>query len=237
MSAVKRISKNIFFLSSAELVSKTLQFILMVYAARLLDQAAFGKFSFALSLSFIAVIVADLGINTLLIREISREKSKVGKYFLNAFSVKILFAIVTFAFVIIFLNLLSYPKDTSYIAYIIYIFIILSTFTDLFYSVFRSFEKMVYDALLKIIRMILLTGIGLYVLIRYKNVFVFSLTFVLAELFVLGLAYLIAFKKFIKIKEGISLDFMKEIVKKSIPLGLLLYSAAFISILTALCYQ
>jgi len=220
MSAVKRISKNIFFLSSAELVSKTLQFILMVYAARLLDQAAFGKFSFALSLSFIAVIVADLGINTLLIREISREKSKVGKYFLNAFSVKILFAIVTFAFVIIFLNLLSYPKDTSYIAYIIYIFIILSTFTDLFYSVFRSFEKMVYDALLKIIRMILLTGIGLYVLIRYKNVFVFSLTFVLAELFVLGLAYLIAFKKFIKIKEGISLDFMKEIVKKSIPFGL-----------------
>ena len=88
MSTIRRIYKNIVFLSSAELISKIFQFVLMVYAARLLDKASFGKFSFALSLSFIAVIIADLGINTLLIREIARDKSKVDKYFTNAFVAK-----------------------------------------------------------------------------------------------------------------------------------------------------
>src|SRR3989344_5645236 len=74
MSAVKSIYRSLLFLSSGEIISKILQFVLMVYAARILDQASFGKFSFAISLSFIAIITADLGINHLLIREISRYK-------------------------------------------------------------------------------------------------------------------------------------------------------------------
>ncbi len=59
MSTVKSIYRNLLFLSSGEIISKILQFVLMVYAARILDQASFGKFSFALSLSFIAIITAD----------------------------------------------------------------------------------------------------------------------------------------------------------------------------------
>src|SRR3990167_11194252 len=112
MSTVRNISKNLLFLSSGELVSKILQFVLMVYPARLLDQASFGKFSFALSLSFIAIITADLGINQLLIREIARDKGNAGKYFINAFVVKLVFALITWVFIIFLLNALNYPKDT-----------------------------------------------------------------------------------------------------------------------------
>ena len=44
--SVRRISKNIAALTTAELISKALQFVLFVYAARLLGKADFGKFSF-----------------------------------------------------------------------------------------------------------------------------------------------------------------------------------------------
>src|SRR3989338_9508913 len=140
MSVVKQIYKNLLFLSSAEVISKILQFVLMVYAAKILDQASFGKFSFALSLSFIAIIAADLGINQLLIREIARDKKDISRYFINAFVVKLSFAFVAYFFIIILLNALNYPPDTRYVVYAIWIFTIISTFTDLFYSVFRAFE-------------------------------------------------------------------------------------------------
>ena len=88
MGTARRIYKNTLYLGTAEIISRVLQFIIMLYAARLLSQEHFGKFSFALALSLIAVILADLGVGTLLIREVSRNKELAGKYFINAFSIK-----------------------------------------------------------------------------------------------------------------------------------------------------
>lgn len=226
MSTVKRIYKNIVLLSSAELISKILQFVLIVYATRFLDKSSFGKFSFALSLSFIAVIFADLGINTLLIREIARDKKKANKYFANAVIAKIILGILTYFGVFLVLNLLNYPQETRNITYLMTTFIILTAFTDLFYSIFRAFEMMIYDSMLKILRMIILTIIGLLILFRTHNVIYFCLIFIFVEAIVVLLALIIALKKFIKLKSirelksEINLDFMKSIVKKSLPFGL-----------------
>ena len=220
MSTVKSIYRNLLFLSSGEIVSKILQFILMVYAARFLDQASFGKFSFALSLSFIAIITADLGINQLLIREIARDKKNANKYFINAFVVKLIFALITYVFIILLLNGLNYPKETRYVVYLIWIFTIISTFTDLFYSVFRAFERMFYDSLIKTLRMIILTSAGLYVLFKGYGVLTFSFVFIVVEALMVSIACIIAQKSFIKIKLDLSYKFMKGIVKTAFPLGI-----------------
>src|SRR3989338_11306241 len=220
MGAVRNISRNMMFLTAGELVSKILQFVLMVYAARLLDQASFGKFSFALSLSFIAIIAADLGINQLLIREIARSKKSVSKYFINAFVVKMPFALVAYLFIIILLNSLSYPKDTRYVVYAIWIFTIISNFTDLFYSIFRAFERMFYDSMIKILRMLLLTAIGLYVLFNGYGVLAFSIVFIAVEALMLLIAYLTATQKFMKLTFDINFKFMKDLVKTAYPLGI-----------------
>ena len=198
MSTVKSIYRNLLFLSGGEIISKILQFALMVYAARFLDKASFGKFSFALSLSFIAIITADLGINQLLIREIARDKNRANKYFINAFVIKLVFALITYLFIILLLNGLDYPKDTRHIVYLIWIFTIISTFTDLFYSIFRAFERMFYDSLIKTLRMIILTSAGLYVLSHGYGVTVFSAIFIVVEALMVITAYLIARKNFIK---------------------------------------
>lgn len=220
MSTVKRIYKNMFFLSTAEIISKILQFVLMVYAARFLDKSSFGKFSFALSLSFIAIIMADLGIHTLLIREVARNKNYANKYFINAFAAKLMLAFITYIFIVIFINVVNYPKDTRHIVYIILIFAILSSFTDLYYSIFRAFEKMFYDSLIKVLRMVILTSVGLYILFRYHDALIFSFTFILTEVLMLILAYFIASKKFIKIRWLLDKRFIINIVKKSFPFGL-----------------
>lgn len=219
MGTASRIYKNTAYLGIAEIVSKLLQFVVMLYAARLLSKEHFGKFSFALSLSFIAIVLADLGINTLLIREISRNKNLAGKYFVNAFFTKIALSLITYFIIVAALNILNYPQDTRHIVYVIWLFTILSTFTELFYSIFRAFEMMLYDALLKILRMLILAIACLYVLFKGYGVFIFSYMFVIVETIVVVIAALIALNKFITLKIDIDFSFIKSLIKRSIPFG------------------
>ena len=218
--SVRRISKNIAALTTAELISKALQFVLFVYAARLLGKADFGKFSFALAFSMIAIIFADLGINTLLIREIARKKELVTKYFVNAFLAKFAFSILTFITAIFILNILNSPPLTKNVVYIILLFTIISSFTELLYSVFRAFERMEFDALVKVTRMVILTSVGLYVLFKGYGVITFSFIFILAELIVFILALNIGIIKFIKLKLSFDINFIRKLIKKSFPFGL-----------------
>ena len=235
MGAIRSISKNLLYLTSGELISKILQFILMVYAARLLDKPSFGKFNFALSLSFIVIIATDLGINQLLIREIARKKEDAGRYFMNAFVIKIFFSLLACIFIILLLNVLNYPKDTRNVVYAIWIFMIISNFTDLFYSVFRAFEKMFYDSLIKIVRMAILASIGIYILFKGYGVLAFSLAFIFVELIILLLAYLIASRKFIKINFDLDFKFMKNLVKTAYPLGVaFIFSSLYFYIATVM---
>ena len=220
MGTVKRIYWNTVYLGTAEIVSRILQFVVMLYAARLLSKEHFGKFSFALSLSLIAIVLADLGINTLLIREISRNKKLAGKYFVNAFFTKAVLSFITYFIIMTVLNLLNYPQDTRQIVYIIWLFTILSTFTELFYSIFRAFEMMQYDAFLKILRMALLTIASLYVLFRGYGVVAFAYTFVFVEIIVVLAALVIALSKFIKIKPLFDFQFSKSLLSNALPFGL-----------------
>lgn len=220
MGTAKRIYRNTLYLGIAEIVSKLLQFVVMLYAARLLSKGHFGDFSFALSLSLVAIVFADLGINTFLVREVSRDKTLASKYFINAFFTKIGLAFMTFFLVVAALNFLEYPPDARQIAYIIWIFAILSTFTELFYSIFRAFEMMHLDAFLKVLRMSLLAISSLYVLFKGYGVVAFAYTFVFVEIAVVLAALLIALKKFIRIKPLFNLSFAKSMLKKALPFGL-----------------
>ena len=218
--SIRRISKNIVALTIAELISKSLQFILFIYAARILSKADFGKFSFALAFSMVIVIFADFGINTLLIREVARKKNLASKYFVNAFLAKFIFSGLTIMGAILILNILGYPALTKNVVYIILLFTIISSFTELFYSIFRAFERMEFDALVKVIRMFILASVGLYVLFKGYGVLTFSSIFILTELIVFTLAWSIGTVKFIKLKISLDIGFIKQLVKKAFPFGL-----------------
>ena len=220
MGTARRIYKNTAYLGIAEVVSRVLQFVVMLYAARLLSQENFGKFSFAVSLSLIAIVLADLGINTLLVREIARSKGLASRYFVNSFFIKAVLSFITYFAIVAALNILKYPQETRHIVYIIWLFTILSTFTELFYSIFRAFEMMLYDAFLKILRMIMLASAGLYVLFKGYGVVAFSYTFVFVEAAVVLAAFAIALKKFIKLELKIDFSFIKSLVMKAFPFGL-----------------
>ncbi|MGB2840861.1 MAG: oligosaccharide flippase family protein [Halobacteriota archaeon] len=62
-------------------IGSILSLVLSIFIARSLGDVIFGKYSFALAFTAIFAVFSDLGYNTLLIREVARDKSLASKYF------------------------------------------------------------------------------------------------------------------------------------------------------------
>ena len=219
---------NFLNLSVSEIIAKVLQLIVFVYLARFFGKSEFGNFGFALAFSTIIVIIADFGLSTLLIREISRNKDEVAKYISNTFTIKIFLSLLTFFCAFIYLNFMHYTNEVNTVTYAMLSFMVLQSFTDIFYSAFRSFEKMHYDSFIKFLRMIVLL-ILVYVAIKIKpDLFVATLMFPITELLMLIISSIIYTKNFAKLYIAFDYDFSKNIAKKS---SFFLLSLVFSSVL------
>ncbi len=96
MNPVKKIAKNTLVLLISQIINYVLAFFYMIYIARYLGAEGFGILSFALAFTGIFSILADLGLNTLTVREIARDTSLTSKYFSNTLIIKIILSTFTF---------------------------------------------------------------------------------------------------------------------------------------------
>src|SRR3989344_867836 len=215
MNTVRRITANFLSLAVSEIISKLLQLFIFIYLARALGKESFGVFSFAVAFSLLIVIIADFGLSTFLIREISRNKKAASKYLSNAFVSKIFLALITIAAAYAFLNVMGYSGEMRLVAYIMLSFAILQSFTDLYYSIFRAFERMHYDAFIKVLRMLILVGIIFYVIRNNFNIITASLAFPITELVVFIITMILVYTRFIKPGFEFDFKFSKDILKKS----------------------
>ena len=221
METAKRIYRNTMYLTIADIISKVLQFVVMMYAARILSKEHFGQFSFALSFSFLVAILADIGLNMLFIREVSRKKDSVGKHFVHTLAIKAVLSLVVFLLTFSFALAMDYSIHMRLILLIVSAFTILSSITGLFYSIFRAFEMMHYDSLVKVSRMLILTFMALYVLFNDMGILAFCISFLVVEVMVVFLGFTIAYRKFLykSIRFTIDWVFLRRLLNETAPFG------------------
>ncbi len=75
MSTVKKIAINTIFLIAGKIIGILLQMLIVAYIARYLGSAGYGKYAFAFAFLSFFQVLASLGFNSILVREISRDKS------------------------------------------------------------------------------------------------------------------------------------------------------------------
>lgn len=75
MNQIQRIVKNMGVTGATQVLTALISFVLLIYLARFLGEANFGKYNFAFSFTSLFAIFADLGINQLLVREIARKSN------------------------------------------------------------------------------------------------------------------------------------------------------------------
>ena len=86
--------KNTFWLFLGEVISRLLKFFLVLYAARILGVAGWGIFAYAISVVSLFFIFADLGLDRLIIREISKDSLEKMRYLSTAFFFRLILLII-----------------------------------------------------------------------------------------------------------------------------------------------
>lgn len=220
MSTARKIAKNTMFLMISQVISYVLAFFYMIYIARYLGADGFGILSFALAFTGIFSILADLGLNTLTVREIARDKLLTGKYLINVVSMKIILSVFTFGMIAVIINSLGYPQETVNVVYFVALSVILTAFSGIFYSIFQAHEKMEYQSIGQVINSVLMF-IGVLIGITYEfSVLGFAFIFFISSAISLMYILLVYFWKFPLSKIKVDIDFWKSTIKEALPFGL-----------------
>lgn len=204
----------------AEIITKALAFIMTIYVARYLQEVGFGKYSFAFAFTLFFSVIADMGLSTLTVRELARNKENAGKYFVNASLLKFILSILAFISLFLIINQLKYPSDTTLAVYIVGIYEIINSYNQFYRSIFRAFEKMEYETLVRVIEKIVLFLLLMWVIAHGYGLIEIVYTFLIASVIIFLVSSVIIFKKFIKPKYELELNYIKNIAKDSFPFAL-----------------
>lgn len=184
------IFKNTFWLIIGETVTGFLKLALIIYAARILGAAGYGKFTFALSFVLIISTFADLGLLDFTTREFSREKEAEREY-PAILSLKIILGIG--ALILAFIGSFFITSDplVQRVIWILAFFISISSFLSFFYAFLRARQKMEYEAGFNIFQIALITILSFFVLFIAPSAENLSYGYLFANLVVLFFALFI----------------------------------------------
>jgi O-antigen/teichoic acid export membrane protein len=198
-----------------------------MYTAQYLGAEGFGTISLALSLTGIFVILADMGLGSLMIREIAQDKSLTDKYISNILLMKILLTFLMIGAIALTVNLKGDSELVKIVIYLITLSTIVNVFNGVFISIFQANEKVEYLAINIILNSVLMIT-GTIIGITYQlNILYFASIYIIAN--IIGLVYSINVYvwKFSLPKIDIDLNFWKPTLLEAWPFG---FTALFATI-------
>ncbi len=215
---MRTITKNILSISIGDLLSLTIGFIVTAYLARILGSSGFGQISFALAIFSYSLIIINLGLLTIGIREVAKKRELAFELLNNILGLRLFLALTIFGLVIL-LTFIVYKFQTIKSLIIIYH---LSLFPFAFYLdwFFQGLESMEYIGFAKVINPLIYLILVMFLVrtpdhINLIPIFWFS-GVATSTLFLL----LVYMTRFGKLKISFRLDLWQGLLRLALPVGL-----------------
>lgn len=220
MSTVKTLVKNTSVLFLSQMIGYILAFFYTLYSARYLGTTNFGIISFATAIAGLFAIFTDLGLSTLTIREVARDKSRTYKYLGNHGSIKLILSITTMLLLILFVNIGTFDETTKIVVYIIGSSVIIDAFSGTFTSMFRAYEQMEYQSIAEIINAVtMFIGVLLCVFTK-QSVIAVAMVYLISTIFVLIYNFLMCTRNYGLIHFQADFKFWKYLLYNGFPLAI-----------------
>lgn len=198
MSTLQRIVKNTGVFFVAQVVTYIIAFFYMIYIIQYLGAEGFGILTSGMAFTLIFGVIADLGLSPLTVREVSRNKSLHPQYTGNIILIKLFLSMMIFVAIAVIINIQTNESVMIQVVYILALWVIVTSFSQLFYSVFQAYEKMEYQSISSIINSVILFLGVIYGIFAGLGVLWFAFIYLLASVIVLvycSFIYLTKFKK------------------------------------------
>ncbi len=214
------IAKNTFWVAATEFLSRALKFFYVVFAARILGITEYGKLSFALAFTIFFTVFSDLGLSTIIAREVSRDREK-EQWFPTMLSLKAILSLLVTATIILISFFATQDSSIRVVMWILAIYLFIQGIKSVFYPFFSARQRMEYISLLGISEAIIFTGLAFVILFTWPSIKLLSWVYVLSGALGLTLAVLVFNAKIAPIRISISFAAWKKFLAMSLPLGLI----------------
>ncbi len=170
MLSMRTIASNALLLSTAQILNPLTSIFLVSAIARLQGAEALGQYSLVLTLFYMAVAVAGLGLNTPITRAVSIRKDQACDYLIVVSIIGLIAGLLAIAGVRLIVTVLSYSQEIQASAITISWAIIPAVLISLYEAIFLAFHKAHFIASLSIVENVCKVSIGLILLALEKDI-------------------------------------------------------------------
>jgi O-antigen/teichoic acid export membrane protein len=221
---IKRVIKNSMTPMATSFLNKVIDTAFAMLMLRILGPEGAGKYGFAVVVYVFLEIVTNFGLNTLLTREVSKDRTQSNRYLSNTAILRLIILLAITPLLLLFLvawrRFFALTDDTTVTILLLTLSLIPSGISAALSSVFLAYEKMEYPAAITTVTTIVRVTLGVMVLVMgFGIIGLASVAIVTNVITALILLYLLAslfFRPSVEFDPG----FNKEMVGTSYPLML-----------------
>jgi len=217
MNTSQRILRNTLSLLLSGLIAQLLGFFAIIYLAKVLGPADFGKLNFALAIIGYFTLIANLGLPLLGTREIARDLEKIDANLKNILLMRIFLASLSFILLLITVFFLIKPQEMKLLIVLYGLGILSSAF--LLDWVFQGVERMEYIGMGRFLGSMIYVGSVLWFVKGHHQLLLVPCFYVVANLSVAVLLISIFTHHFGRPRFRFNFSQCKALFKKALPIG------------------
>lgn len=141
------IAKNTAFMTIASIAQKIISFVYFTLIARSITPEGTGKYFLALSFTTIFVVLVDLGMTNVLVREAARVRENIQKYISTVLFAKLILGVLVYALVIGVSSVLYPDVELQHMIWLSGVTMLFDSFNLTVYGVLRAIGDLRFESL------------------------------------------------------------------------------------------
>ncbi len=215
----RKIAYNTIIAAGARIINLALSLIIIGFITRYLGQTGFGQYATILAFLYFFSVLADLGLYSICLREISRPRADERKIASNAFTLRLMAGLFIFALAPLIGYFSPYPETVKLGILIGAVGFWLLSNNQVLMGVFQKYLRMDKVALAEFSGRLVQLALVLFFIWQQKG-FLFIVSAMVASALVNFLLVFFFSQKYISISLQLDFSLWRSLLKESLPLAL-----------------
>lgn len=215
----KNIAYNTIVAAGARVIGTALALVIIGCLTRYLGQTGFGQYTTILAFLYIFTVLADLGLYSICLRDISRPGADQSKIVSNAFTLRFFIGLAVFAAAPLIALFFPYSLETKLGILIGAAGFWLLSNQQVLMGVFQKYLQMDKVALTEVVSRLVQLGLVVFFIWQKMGFLWIVSALVGGALVNFGLVFFFV-QKYVTVQLGFDFSFWRRLIKEALPLGL-----------------
>jgi O-antigen/teichoic acid export membrane protein len=217
-----RILPNTAYRALADIGSKLVSVGFYVVMARLLGNSAFGVFTFGISFAALVTVLAGLGQDAILTREVAQDRRRVHRFFTNTVGLKVAVAAPLLLVAGAGMAIAGVQSRTFVVTMLLSTAVLVELITGTCFAVLQAYERLGFLPIVIIFQRLFTAGVGVAVMAAGAGVEAVAAVYLAGALLAFVLALVLQFRYVVRPRLTVDLSTWWPLMRVALPVGLAL---------------